>query len=227
MNQINYQRQMDQLLEQFAEEERVPTLLLHSCCAPCSSYVLEYLAQHFHIIDFFYNPNIFPPEEYEKRVREIEGLILEKMAPRFRYDVELVEGVYEPERFFDMARGLEKLPEGGERCFSCFRMRLEEAAIEAKKRGADYFATTLTISPLKNAAKINEIGEELEQKYGVRYLASDFKKKNGYRRSCELSKEYELYRQNYCGCVFSKNQSPVFTEADGESKIEHRVQKQY
>lgn len=181
-----------------------PRLFLHSCCAPCSSYVFEYLSQYFSITDFFYNPNINPPHEYEKRVEEIKRLIRELPV---QHPIQFVEGDYRPEDFFAMAKGLEEIPEGGERCFRCYRMRLEETARLAAEGGYDYFTTTLTISPLKNAEKLNEIGEELAEKYGVRHLPSNFKKKNGYKRSIELSAEYDLYRQNYCGCVFSKREA--------------------
>lgn len=200
-NQRNYQKELDQLILENEKENRVPRLFLHSCCAPCSSYVLEYLSQHFEITDFFYNPNISPQEEYDYRVSELKRLIGEM---DFEHPVSFVEGSYDPSVFFEMAKGLEDVPEGGERCFQCYRLRMEEAARLAAKDGYDYFTTTLSISPLKNARKINEIGEELEELYGVKHLPSDFKKKNGYKRSIELSHEHELYRQNYCGCVFSK-----------------------
>lgn len=199
----NYQKELEKIIEAAQKEGKVPKLFLHSCCAPCSSYVLEYLSQYFEITDFFYNPNISPREEYEKRTKELKRLI-DQMP--FVHKPVFVEGNYCPEDFFAMAKGLEEVPEGGERCFACYRMRLEEAARLAAQGGYDYFTTTLTISPLKNAAKINEIGEELEEKYQVRHLPSDFKKKNGYKRSIELSREYNLYRQDYCGCVFSKRE---------------------
>ena len=197
----NYQKDMDSLLAELSEKGETPTLLLHSCCAPCSSYVLEYLSDHFQITDLYYNPNIDLPEEYRKRVEELERLI--RLLP-VKHPVTFVEGRYEPQRFYEAARGLEDAPEGGERCLRCFALRLEESAREAAKRGCDYFATTLTISPLKNADAINRIGRELAEKYHVKYLASDFKKKNGFRRSTELSGEYGLYRQDYCGCVYSR-----------------------
>lgn len=199
----NYQKELDKIIEKNAEAGRVPRLLLHACCAPCSSYVLEYLSKYFEITVFFYNPNISPREEYEKRAEEIRRLV-EGMV--FLHPVHLLEGAYEPEKFYDMAKGLEQVPEGGERCFGCYRLRLHEAAREAAKGGYDYFATTLTISPLKNAEKLNEIGEEISPLYQVAHLPSDFKKKNGYKRSIELSHEYGLYRQDYCGCIFSKKQ---------------------
>ena len=203
MNKRNYQKELDKLIENITKEGKVPRLFLHSCCAPCSSYVLEYLSQYFEITVFFYNPNISLEEEYRKRSDEIRRLAAEMP---FTHPVHIVEGAYDPKVFYEMARGLEKIPEGGERCFKCYRLRMEEAAKLAKEGGYDYFTTTLSISPLKNAAKINEIGEELAEIYGVAHLTSDFKKKNGYKRSIELSHEYDLYRQNYCGCVFSKRE---------------------
>lgn len=200
-NQVNYQKQMEKILEQ--EQGCVPTLLLHSCCAPCSSYVLEYLSQYFEITVFYYNPNIYPPEEYGHRVEEQKRLIAEM---DLLHPVHFLEGRFEPARYYDAVRGLEQIPEGGERCHACFRLRLEETARQASAHGFDYFTTTLTISPLKDAGKLNEIGCEAAQKYGIVWLPSDFKKKNGYRRSVELSQEYGLYRQDYCGCVFSKQE---------------------
>lgn len=201
MNQKNYQKELEKIIQKIESESRVPRLLLHSCCAPCSSYVLEYLSRYFDITVFYYNPNISPEEEYVKRTEELRRLIDELPA---LHPIRLETGPYEPQRFYEMARGLEKEPEGGRRCFGCYRLRLEEAAKLAKEGGYDYFTTTLTISPLKNAQKLNEIGEELGQIYQVNHLPSDFKKKNGYKRSVELSAQYHLYRQNYCGCVYSK-----------------------
>ena len=201
MNRRNYQRELEAVIKENESKSRVPRLLLHSCCAPCSSYVLEYLSDYFEITVFYYNPNISPAEEYEKRAAEQQHLIRELPA---KHPIHLVVGAYEPERFYAVSRGLEQVPEGGERCFRCFRLRLEEAAKMAAEGGFDYFATTLTISPLKHAQKLNEIGEELSELYKVEHLPSDFKKKNGYKRSVELSALYGLYRQNYCGCVFSK-----------------------
>lgn len=203
MQNRNYQKELEKLIEKQQREGGKPSLLLHSCCAPCSSYVLEYLAPYFNICDFYYNPNISPKQEYEDRKEELVRLIREMGLST---QVTFLEGTYQPEEFFAMAKGLEDLPEGGERCFQCYEMRLRESAKIAKEQGADYFATTLTISPLKNAQKLNEIGERLAEEYDVKYLPSDFKKKNGYKRSVELSAQYELYRQNYCGCVFSKMQ---------------------
>ncbi len=203
MQNRNYQKELEKLIEKHQREGVKPSLLLHSCCAPCSSYVLEYLAPYFNICDFYYNPNISPKQEYEDRKEELVRLISEMGLST---EVSFLEGTYQPEDFFAMAKGMEELPEGGERCFKCYEIRLRESAKIAKEQGADYFATTLTISPLKNAQKLNEIGERLAEEYGVKYLPSDFKKKNGYKRSVELSAQYELYRQNYCGCVFSKMQ---------------------
>ena len=203
MNKVNYQKILEQTIEKNERENRVPTLLLHSCCAPCSSYCLEYLSNYFKITVFYYNPNIYPEEEYRKRVAEQQKFI-EKLP--VKYPIHFVEGAYEKERFYEMAKGMEKVPEGGERCFKCYRLRMEEAARLAQKDNYDDFTTTLSISPLKNAEKINEIGEELAEIYKVPHLPSDFKKKNGYKRSIELSHEYDLYRQNYCGCAFSKRE---------------------
>lgn len=203
MNKRNYQRELEQIITKETNESRVPRLLLHSCCAPCSSYVLEYLSRYFEITVYYYNPNISPKEEYEKRAAEQKSLI-ERLPAEHRITLEV--GPYEPERFYAMAKGLEGVPEGGERCFGCYRLRLLEAAKLAAEGGYDYFTTTLTISPLKNAEKLNEIGEELAGIFHVEHLPSDFKKKNGYKRSVELSAEYGLYRQNYCGCVYSKRE---------------------
>lgn len=210
MNQRNYQRELDKILEELNVRQGVetvkepPRLFLHSCCAPCSSYVLEYLSPYFAITVFYYNPNISKAEEYRKRVEEQKRLIGAYNREKKGYPIEVIEGDYEPARFFEVAKGYEDVPEGGERCFRCFELRLGETAVRAKAKGYDYFATTLTISPLKNAVKINEIGQALAEEYGIEWLPSDFKKKDGYKRSIELSAQYELYRQNYCGCAFSK-----------------------
>lgn len=200
MNKINYQTELDRILQKLAERGETPTLLMHSCCAPCSSYCLSYLAEYFHITIYYYNPNISPALEYQKRVQEQQRLIRELPV---KHSVSFQEGRYDPERFFAMAEGLEQAPEGGERCFRCYEMRQREAAIAAKENGFDYFTTTLSVSPHKNAQKLNEIGLRLQEEYGVRYLVSDFKKRNGYLQSIALSQEYDLYRQNYCGCVYS------------------------
>lgn len=200
---INYQKVLEKTLEENQKNGKIPTLLLHSCCAPCSSYCLEYLSNYFYITVFYYNPNIYPDEEYKKRVEEQKEFIRKVPA---KYEISFLEGAYDKEKFYAMAKGLEEVKEGGERCFLCYELRLREAAELAKRLGMDYFTTTLSISPLKNAAKLNEIGGMLEQEYGVSYLYSDFKKKGGYQRSVALSNEYGMYRQYYCGCVFSKNQ---------------------
>lgn len=197
---MNYQKELDKLIDRLSKEEKVPKLLLHSCCAPCSSYVLEYLSNYFEITVFYYNPNIFPENEYTKRILEQQTLISDM---KVKYPVSFLAGNYDREQFFQIAEGLEHLREGGERCFKCYELRLNEAAKIAKAAGFDYFTTTLSISPLKNADKLNEIGTRLADKYGVQYLQSDFKKKNGYKRSIELSSEYGLYRQDYCGCEYS------------------------
>lgn len=200
MNRINYQKELDKVIESLSQQEKVPTLLLHSCCAPCSSYVLEYLSNYFGITVFYYNPNIYPDEEYEMRVREQQRFIRAFPA---KHPIDFIEGAYDKERFYEMARGLETVPEGGQRCFQCYELRLREAGELAKARGFDYFTTTLSISPMKNAEKLNEIGLRLAEELGVAYLCSDFKKRNGYKRSTELSREYGMYRQDYCGCVYS------------------------
>lgn len=201
MNAINYQKELDRMIENLTERGEVPTLLMHSCCAPCSSYCLSYLAEYFHITIYYYNPNIYPETEYQKRVKEQQRLIQELPV---KYPITFLEGAYDPERFFAMAEGMEQIPEGGERCFHCYEMRQREAALAAKEGGFDYFTTTLSVSPHKNAQKLNEIGLRLQEEYGVKYLVSDFKKRGGYLKSIELSREYDLYRQNYCGCVYSK-----------------------
>ena len=199
MNKINYQKELDKLIEQNMREDLSPSLLLHSCCAPCSSYTIEYLSQFFKITVLYYNPNISPKEEYEKRKSEQLRLIGEMKT---KYPVSFLDCDYDYNEFLDIARGYELCKEGGERCFRCYRLRLEKTAELAKKNNFDYFCTTLSISPLKNSQKINEIGFEL-----VKWLPSDFKKKEGYKRSIVLSKEYNLYRQNFCGCAYSKAQS--------------------
>lgn len=199
----NFQKELEKIIEENEKNGVVPSLLLHSCCAPCSSYCLEYLSNHFKITVLYYNPNLYPSEEYERRVGEQRKLVSALPA---KYPISLVEMKGDPQEFFNAVKGLENTGEGGERCFACFRLRLEKAARYAKKKNFDYFTTTLTISPLKNAQKLNEIGEAAGEKFGVSHLPSDFKKKNGYKRSVELSKLYELYRQDYCGCVFSKKE---------------------
>ena len=198
IQKVNYQKILDKITDKIekecAEGENRPALFLHACCAPCSSYVLEYLTKYFKITIFYYNPNITPETEYTKRVKELQ-------------------------RFIHMARGMEDLPERGLRCYHCYALRMEEAAKKAAEMGADYFSTTLSISPHKNAQWINEIGEKLADKYGVKHLPSDFKKKGGYLRSIALSEEYHLYRQDYCGCVFSKRDSEVPKQTNSVIKI--------
>lgn len=197
---VNYQLELEKTIAYHREKGETPTLFLHSCCAPCSSYVLEYLSQYFKITVFYYNPNIYPDEEYFKRVQEQKQFI--KSFPA-KNKISFIEGNFDKERFYAMAKGLEDSPECGERCFKCYTLRLRETAQYAQQNNFDYFTTTLTISPLKNAEKLNQIGLELAKEYGVKYLVSDFKKKNGYKRSTELSKQYGMYRQDYCGCIFS------------------------
>lgn len=202
---MNYQIELEKVLK--TKDNIGKRLFLHSCCAPCSSYVLEYLRKYFRITVFYYNPNISEEEEYQKRVKEQIRFIHEMNAQKDGFLIEFIEGDYEPELYFKCIKGYEQCKEGGERCNICFDLRLSTTAEEARKRDFDFFATTLTISPLKNAERINEIGFAMQDKYSISYLPSDFKKKNGYKRSIELSKEYDLYRQNFCGCVFSKIQA--------------------
>lgn len=197
---VNYQKEMDKLLHSLQGEGRVPKLLLHSCCAPCSSYVLEYLSDFFEITVFYYNPNIYPESEYTKRLLEQQALLSNM---HFTHPVSFIAGSYDKEKFYEMSEGLEHLKEGGERCHKCYELRLAQTARMAVKGGFDYFTTTLSISPMKNAGKLNGIGTDVASRYGVKYLQSDFKKKNGYKRSIELSKKHGLYRQDYCGCEFS------------------------
>ncbi len=257
MNAIrNYQKELDKIIEKIsAAGTAAPTLFLHSCCAPCSSYVLEYLRKFFRITVFYFNPNITEDKEYRKRVAEQKRLIAaynEQLTEKVNADcggngltaagtaqdldewtngltdvdgqrdcagtvyyIEVVEGDYVPACFYEIAKGLEQCPEGGERCFACYELRLRETAKQALAGGYDYFTTTLSISPLKNAAKLNEIGERLAAEYGVPWLPSDFKKKDGYKRSIELSREYGLYRQDYCGCVYSLSEREKQKEKQG------------
>lgn len=200
---INYQSILDAELERITAQGITSRLLLHACCAPCSSYVLEYLTRYFDITVYFYNPNITDAVEYKKRADELARLI--SLLPH-ENKIELIVCDHTPERFYAFTGELEGLPEGGARCFSCYRERLDATARFAAEHANEYdcFATTLTVSPHKNAAKLNEIGEEVSKEYGVRWLASDFKKREGYKRSIELSREYGLYRQDFCGCEFSR-----------------------
>lgn len=215
MNKINYQTMMESLIKEHCDVGEIPRLLLHSCCDPCSSYCLKTLSEHFKVTVLYYNPNIYPPEEYELRAREQERFIKEFPT---KYPVTFLEGRFKPQEFYDAVKGYEDIPEGGERCFICYELRLREAAETAKKNNFDFFTTTLSISPLKNADKLNEIGKMLEEEYNVRYLYSDFKKKDGYKKSTEISKQYHMYRQYYCGCVFSKAERDRQIAAKEESE---------
>ena len=198
----NYQKELDRILLQLDNKEEKPRLLLHSCCAPCSSYVLEYLNSYFRITVYYYNPNITEKAEYDKRIQEVRRLIKEMGLT----DVDVLEGEHDPKAFFAMAAKWPGEKEGGLRCYDCYKMRLMDTAEVAAKNGYDYFTTTLSISPHKNAKWLNELSEEASALYGVKTLPADFKKRNGYKRSIELSAEYDLYRQDYCGCIFSKKE---------------------
>ena len=200
MNKINYQKELDKLIAEFEKEGQVPSLLLHSCCGPCSSYCIEYLSQFFSITVFYYNPNIYPDEEYYHRVKEQQRFINEFPA---KHKVSFIEGDYDTDRFYEMAKGLENEPEKGARCHKCYDLRLRRTAEVALEKGFDFFTTTLTISPMKDSQILNEIGFSIAKELGARWLPSDFKKKEGYKRSTELSREYNMYRQDYCGCVYS------------------------
>lgn len=199
----NYAKELERLIQKLQQEGKVPRLLLHACCAPCSSAVLEYLSQYFAITLLYYNPNIAPLEEYQKREEELRRLVSQM---KFTHPVALLPCQYDGQAFVQAARGLEGEPEGGKRCEACFRLRLRYAAQEAARLRFDYYTTTLSISPMKNAPLLNQLGEEIGREFGVAHLPSDFKKKDGYKRSVQLSKEYDLYRQDYCGCAFSKAQ---------------------
>ncbi len=218
MNKVNYAKELENYIKERQKEGVYPKLLLHACCAPCSSYCLEYLREYFDITLFYYNPNITSKAEYEKRVEEekrlieaynrqiddndFEGMNSDSKARKISF----LEGEYDPSKWLSAVKGLEDCPEGGDRCIRCFELRLDETARIAKEMGFDGFTTTLTISPLKNADNLNKAGKEAADKYGTVFLPSDFKKKNGYKRSIELSKMFGLYRQDYCGCSFSKAQ---------------------
>ncbi|MBE5827694.1 MAG: epoxyqueuosine reductase QueH [Butyrivibrio sp.] len=227
MNKVNYAKELDKKIEDYGKEGLVPKLLLHACCAPCSSYCLEYLREYFDVTVFFYNPNITDSSEYHKRIEEEKRLIKEYNAQveagafegmnstgKAR-KIEIIEGHYDPKEFLDISKGLEDCPEGGERCRKCFELRLNESARVAKENGFDLMTTTLTISPLKNADVLNEVGKEAASKAGIEFLPSDFKKKNGYKRSIELSHKFGLYRQDYCGCAFSKAERMKAQAANG------------
>lgn len=203
MAKENYQLVMENKIQSLLEDSAKHRLLIHSCCAPCSSYVLELLSEFFEITVLYYNPNIYPPEEFEKRSAE-QVRFVESM--NFKNTVNVVCLDYDSDTFYSAVKGLEAEKEGGARCTECFRLRLEKTAQYAKENGFEMFTTTLTISPLKDSQRLNLMGIEIADKYGLTYFCSDFKKKNGYKRSCELSDQYGLYRQDYCGCVFSKNE---------------------
>lgn len=200
-SKINYQLEMEREIQRLSDRGERPVLVLHSCCAPCSSAVLERLHEAFQLVVYYYNPNISPEGEFRHRSDEQRRLVSQMFL---REDVQVVEGEYDPERFYALVKGYEDAPEGGERCTICFEMRLRKTAEYARSIGAEYFTTTLSISPLKDAQRLNSIGEELAKEYGLNYLHSDFKKKDGYRRSIQLSAQYDLYRQDFCGCVYSK-----------------------
>ena len=195
---MNYDLEMEKQINHLNDKK---TLLLHACCAPCSSAVLERIAEYFDITILYYNPNITEKEEYEKRLQELEKFVNEINLD----NIKVMPGRYEPEKFFEMSKGLEQEKERGKRCYQCYKLRLEETAKIAEQQNFDFFTTTLSISPYKNSKWLNEIGVDLDKKYQSTYLYADFKKKNGYKRSIELSKQYNLYRQDYCGCIYSKN----------------------
>ncbi len=198
---MNFDLKCEETLEEIKKRRDIPSLLLHACCAPCSSYVLEYLSNYFSITILYYNHNIYPAEEYHRRLDEFKSFLPKR---KYSHPVSLVEATYHNSEYYKAIKGMEELGERSKRCYSCYQFRMEEASKYAKENHFDYFTTTLSISPYKKSDWINEIGKELEEKYGVSYLYADFKKRNGYKRSIELSKEYELYRQEYCGCEFSK-----------------------
>ncbi|WP_026669069.1 epoxyqueuosine reductase QueH [Butyrivibrio sp. AE3006] len=218
MNKVNYAKELEKKIDEFQKDGRIPSLLLHACCAPCSSYCLEYLRQFFDITVFYYNPNIMNEPEYRKRVEEEKRLIAEynRQVETGNFEgmnsdasarkIDIIEGDYVVKDFLDAVKGLESCPEGGDRCTKCFELRLEESAKVAADKGFDFFTTTLTISPLKDADRLNRIGNEMAQKYNTHFLPSDFKKKEGYKRSIELSHKFDLYRQDFCGCEFSRLQ---------------------
>lgn len=203
MNKINYQKELEKVIGKNKREDKTPSLLLHSCCAPCSSYTIEYLSKYFNITVLYYNPNISPRAEYDKRKAEQIRLINEMKTEN---EVSFIDCDYNYSEFEEIAKGYEDCPEGGARCFRCYELRLRKTAQLAVKNNFDYFCTTLSISPLKNSQKINEIGYKIENELKVNWLPSDFKKREGYKRSIELSREYNLYRQNFCGCVYSKEE---------------------
>ncbi len=199
---MNYDLEMEKQINHLDNQK---TLLLHACCAPCSSAVLERIAKYFDITILYYNPNITDQEEYEKRLQELENFVSKLNLD----NIKVMPGRYKPEEFFEISKGLEQEKERGKRCYECYKLRLEETAKIAEKLGFDFFTTTLSISPYKNSKWLNEIGENLDKKYQTTYLYADFKKKNGYKRSIELSRKYNLYRQDYCGCIYSKKEKEL------------------
>ncbi len=203
---MNYNKEMEEILKKLKEENKVPTILLHSCCAPCSSHVITTLMPYFNITILYYNPNIEPFSEYLKRKEEQIKLLKLIKSP---HKLNIIDCDYNNNLFKEMAHDLEKEKEGGIRCFKCYELRLAYTAQKAKENNFDYFGTTLTVSPFKNALKLNEIGFKLQEQYHINYLPSDFKKKNGYKNSIELSKKYNLYRQNYCGCIYSRKEETI------------------
>lgn len=208
IQKINYQKQLDEILKSINPQEKKPTLLLHACCGPCSSYVIEYLSSYFDITIFYYNPNIYPKKEYERRLNELEDFI-PRFEPAVKNKVKIVVSTYEPKDFFEATNvlneeELQQEAEKGIRCRRCYEFRMKKAYAYAAENKFDWFCTTLSISPFKDSVIINEIGSELEEENSVRFLTSDFKKKGGFLRSLELSREYGLYRQDYCGCLYSK-----------------------
>lgn len=204
---MNFQKKLEEEIIKIKNNEEKPKLLLHACCGPCSSYVVEYLSNYFEITIYYYNPNTYPKEEYIRRFDELNKFINE-----FNNKINVIEENYAPSEFYNSIKGLEHLGEKSKRCYNCYTLRMKKSAIYAKENNFDYFTTTLSISPYKNAEWINEIGKVLENEIGIQYLYSDFKKKNGYKRSLELSKEYKLYRQEYCGCVYSKEERKSITK---------------
>ena len=210
-NKINYQKLLDNKIEVLKSEDKKPSLLLHVCCAPCSSAVLEYLREYFCITVYFYNPNIYPKSEYDFRSEELSRFIEECC---FLENISIICENYNSDEFYSAVAGREDDAEGGERCKRCFELRLEKSARKARELGCELFTTTLSVSPYKNSETLNEIGRSIAEKYNIEYLYSDFKKKNGYKRSCELSAEYKLYRQNYCGCIFSKREAEKRQNSD-------------
>ena len=201
---MNYNNKMLEIIAEEQKNNNIPKLLLQSCCAPCSSHVIDTLTPYFDITILYYNPNIEPYEEYLRRKEEEKRFIKEYNNIN---KLDIIDCDYDNDKYHEITTGLENCPEGGERCFKCYDLRLEYTALKAQELKYDYFATTLTVSPYKNSNKLNEIGESLSKKYNIKYLYSDFKKNNGYKHSIELSKKYNLYRQDYCGCIYSQRKN--------------------